>query len=401
MPEGPELYKAAQFLNKVGSDFIFSKIRLLKPPSDKHPSISWTKPLFSLSAESRGKEIRISISETDVKNEKKCNPTNLETLNILLTFGMAGRFAFTKTSDIQKHSLLMFDTTNNHTFSFVDTRHFGRWSVTNDWSLANKRGPSIISEYNAFRSHVIASLDKSAFNKPICEVMLDQRYFSSVGNYLRAEILYRLNIDPYLKARTVLETLPEECDSKEPDIIRLCHDVCWEVISLKGSGKPYDPDQIYGDNGVFEQWLQCYMKPGMGNTIDDKGRTMWHRTTYGKGKISRHGKQGKVKQEKVKQEKKDASLVSEAKPQSKRRKMAKQMKSEPTSTDEKLIENIGSEQGTVKLEPLDMDMLAQTEGKYFRRRSARLRAVEDNGKEDKLNVNHTAKKMKSPYFKNK
>ncbi len=45
-----------------------------------------------------------------------------------------------------------------------------------------------------FREHVIGNLDKTVFNKPICEVMLDQKFFNGIGNYLRAEILYRCGV---------------------------------------------------------------------------------------------------------------------------------------------------------------------------------------------------------------
>ncbi len=43
-----------------------------------------------------------------------------------------------------------------------------------------------------YRQHVLNSLDKGVFKKPICEVLLDQQYFNGVGNYLRAEVLYGL-----------------------------------------------------------------------------------------------------------------------------------------------------------------------------------------------------------------
>ena len=39
--------------------------------------------------------------------------------------------------------------------------------------------------------------------------MLNQKFFNGVGNYLRAEVLYRLGIRPFEKARTILEALAE------------------------------------------------------------------------------------------------------------------------------------------------------------------------------------------------
>ena len=41
------------------------------------------------------------------------------------------------------------------------------------------------------RSNVLNCLSDSAFNKPLCEVLLNQKYFNGIGNYLRAEICFR------------------------------------------------------------------------------------------------------------------------------------------------------------------------------------------------------------------
>lgn len=43
-----------------------------------------------------------------------------------------------------------------------------------------------------FRENVLSNLSDKAFNRPICEALLNQKYFNGIGNYLRAEILYRL-----------------------------------------------------------------------------------------------------------------------------------------------------------------------------------------------------------------
>ena len=73
--------------------------------------------------------------------------------------------------------------------SFVDYRRFGRWEVGADWS--RDRGPDLMWEYEKFRENVLTNLKNAAFNRPICEVLLNQKFFNGIGNYLRAEILYR------------------------------------------------------------------------------------------------------------------------------------------------------------------------------------------------------------------
>merc|ERR1712203_828152 len=89
--------------------------------------------------------------------------------------------------------------------SFVDYRRFGRWELEGDWG--KDRGPDPIYDYENFRKNVLDNLSAAPFNKPICETMLDQKYFNGIGNYLRAEILYRCSVPPFDKARDVLSTL--------------------------------------------------------------------------------------------------------------------------------------------------------------------------------------------------
>ncbi|NXU93326.1 NEIL1 Endonuclease, partial [Xiphorhynchus elegans] len=138
------------------------------------------------------------------------------------------------------------------------------------------------------RENVLKNLDDRTFDMPICEALLDQKYFNGIGNYLRAEILYRLKIPPFEKARTVLEALKEQKKRKKdpslmlskkvrlmqknPDLLELCHTVPMEVIT---AGKQiFDPE--HSDNYAnFKNWLRCYLVPGMSSLRDRKGRTIW------------------------------------------------------------------------------------------------------------------------------
>ena len=66
---------------------------------------------------------------------------------------------------------------------------FGRWELTDEWS--KNRGPDPMFEYKEFRSNILDSLEDKIFDKPLCEVMHNQKYFNGIGNYLRAEIIFR------------------------------------------------------------------------------------------------------------------------------------------------------------------------------------------------------------------
>ena len=67
---------------------------------------------------------------------------------------------------------------------------FGRWELTDAWS--KDRGPDPMFEYEEFRSNILDNLENRIFEKPLCEVMHNQKYFNGIGNYLRAEIIFRL-----------------------------------------------------------------------------------------------------------------------------------------------------------------------------------------------------------------
>ncbi|KAF1494086.1 Endonuclease 8-like 1, partial [Pygoscelis antarcticus] len=140
------------------------------------------------------------------------------------------------------------------------------------------------------RENVLKNLDDKAFDKPICEALLNQKFFNGIGNYLRAEILYRLKVPPFEKARTVLEALKEQEQARRkknpsltlskklklmrenPDLLELCHTVPMEVIAAEKN--LFDPD--HSDNyAAFKNWLQCYLVPGMSSLRDRNGRTIW------------------------------------------------------------------------------------------------------------------------------
>ena len=71
--------------------------------------------------------------------------------------------------------------------------------------------------------------------------MLNQKYFNGVGNYLRAEVLYRAGVPPFVKARDALQHLiatPSEKKAKkgkEEDLLLLCNIVMQEVLELSGN----------------------------------------------------------------------------------------------------------------------------------------------------------------------
>jgi len=257
---------AARFINQVAKHHKFGGRIVKSEVSTKNPDVNFEAKSYLISAETRGKELKVFLED---KKDSKSKT------HLLFRFGMSGCFKFTPVEDLPKHAHLRFFTLEEkpqQVLSFVDYRRFGRWELEGDWG--KDRGPDPIFDYENFRKNVLEHLATAAFNKPICETLLNQKYFNGIGNYLRAEILFRAGIQPFTLAREVLEPLAEGLVKSEgPDILELCNIVATEVLSLD-KGKNYDPDSE-GSEGSFSAWLRCYYVKGMNNLQDGNGRTIW------------------------------------------------------------------------------------------------------------------------------
>ncbi|NXF23492.1 NEIL1 Endonuclease, partial [Rhodinocichla rosea] len=247
------------------------------------PEVPFRSEAYGISAIARGKELRLTLSALDPAAGPPAQ-------DLVFRFGMSGSFRLCPAAELPRHAHLRFLTRESppRALCFVDPRRFGSWRLGDAWQP--ERGPCVVSEYQAFRENVLKNLEDRAFDKPICEVLLNQKYFNGIGNYLRAEILYRLKIPPFEKARTVLEALKEQEQERRkkdpsltlskkvklrqenPDLLELCHSVPMEVIMAeKQLLDPEHPDNY----STFKTWLQCYLVPGMSSLRDHSGRTIW------------------------------------------------------------------------------------------------------------------------------
>lgn len=293
MPEGPELHLASLFVNRMCEGVVFTGA-VEKSEVNKNPEVPFCCDAYCIKAQSRGKEVRLTLTpiKNDASGKQKIDERqSQQPMNVVFRFGMSGFFRFTLVDELPKHAHLRLYTNETpcRVLSFEDTRRFGSWQPNGSWQ--KNRGPCIMFEYESFRENVLSNLSDKAFDKPICEALLNQKYFNGIGNYLRAEILFRLQIPPFEKARTVLERLelkdedkkevsvPETTDTtakkrvktETPDLLSLCHTVPWEVVNLGGKG--YAPAK--GDYSVLQAWMRCYSVDGMNSLNDHNGRTIW------------------------------------------------------------------------------------------------------------------------------
>lgn len=267
MPELAEVKIMSEYINSVSEGRLYlnakkspeTKVKTqMEDPFDGLP--------FAIEAQSRGKELMLTLKS--VGGEER---------SLKFAMGMSGNWATSNPGELVKHAHVRFNGADGKNLLMVDVRRFAKWDWTESWS--DKRGPCPLSEYESFCENIRNNLHKPIFNKPIFDIMMDQKYFNGIGNYLRAEILYRLDVNPFEIARTVINNY---------ELFKMCHDVCLEAY-LVGGGELKDWDNPfkrgYGRGRInekmnkladtsFRDWLQCYGKSG--HSIEDsKGRRFW------------------------------------------------------------------------------------------------------------------------------
>lgn len=183
-----------------------------------------------LTARARGKEMMLSVGRK----------------SFVFTMGMTGNWRCCLSDEkFDKHDRVALTLSDGTDIRFTDPRRFGRWTESTSWS--DSRGPCPYEDFKKFVIHVynLHTQKHSGYRvlktKPLYELMMDQRFFNGIGNYLRAEILGHGNIDPN---KTFKELTEEELHR----LIVLCHQV---------------PKHFYENNGAK---IQTFYNPSVGET---------------------------------------------------------------------------------------------------------------------------------------
>lgn len=216
MPEGPEVAQTAYELDAMlkGQSVVQVKILL---PLDRNRQLDCDKvPPFSqiCGVRSRGKKIIFelfncgcyfywitSLIMTGHWSLEK-NESVLQNSHVILAWQIAQVLDSTK----QGNSVfnLIYD---EQWLVYSDYRRMGYNQVYSSFEELTKRlkdiGPDLLQDSIDFNSYynVINRIanDRRSSEKQVCEFLMDQKYFSGIGNYLMAEICYRAGIHPARK----------------------------------------------------------------------------------------------------------------------------------------------------------------------------------------------------------
>ena len=259
MPELAELKLTSDYVNGVSEGKIFTHIT--KNPDHKWKDVDFGEK-FYIKSSSRGKEIKMTL--ISVNSDKK--------ENLMMTMGMGGHFKWASQGESFRNTHLFFHCNDGGHLAFVDVRRFGKWKC-GDWN--KDRGPDPTTEYFLFCNNILQNLHKRAFDKPIYEVLMNQRYFNGIGNYLRAEILIRIpDEDPFQSAR-------EFISKRNWELFELCKNIPILVYEI-GGGTLKDWKNPFGEVSSVRDFMKCYGNPSMEKIEDRGGRMFWYDTKWKK-----------------------------------------------------------------------------------------------------------------------
>lgn len=188
MPEGPEVRTTVDRIAQMTVGRQLTDIRFVddnyraKQVRDQVDELIEALPLTVESVDCKGKFIWFTLSDG---------------WKIWNTLGMAGSW---RTSP-NRHHMLSFVFPDIR-LAYNDSRRFGTFKVFHDpdGSILDAKlatlGPDLLAESDIEPALWLSRL-RARNHRNVCEVLMDQKVVAGIGNYLKAEALYRARINPH------------------------------------------------------------------------------------------------------------------------------------------------------------------------------------------------------------
>ena len=278
MPEGPEVENVRLELQPLISRKI-NHIQLTEL-SQKYPKYNGKQALFNQFSQ------KIIFDIIRFGKFLVWRFTDIESV-ILNHLGMTGKWCLYK--DIKKlpptanHIKVIIHMTSPPSALFNDMRNFGQFKVFQSFEEVKK--------YNPIRSlgvdglaipfpldEFLIRLSKKNFaDKPVCEVLLNQRLVAGVGNIYKAESLFHAKIHPLRIVKTLSNNEKEKLGLSIGEILQ-------KALHDRGSTMEFQPYELpSGRTGEAQRWHRIYNREGepcviCGNEI--KRMVQKDRSTY-------------------------------------------------------------------------------------------------------------------------
>jgi DNA-formamidopyrimidine glycosylase len=187
MPEGPEVHSQADGLRLLLQGQVVTRIRfrkgwtLRKTLDDDVSDLLTNLPLTIEDIWAHGKKIVIKFADH---------------YYMVVFLGMEGRWSAIPLN----HSHIYIQTQSGDRVWYDDKRYLGNFEFYHSRrelrSRLAKVGPDLITDDIHVDDWLAVTTSPRLANKQICEFLMDQKYFSGVGNYIKAEVLYKARIRP-------------------------------------------------------------------------------------------------------------------------------------------------------------------------------------------------------------
>ena len=268
MPEGVEVKLTSEELNKFSTSYLLSNIKIIGGRYLRHgnptgfDTFKKYLPLKLDKIESKGKGIFFVFEQE---------------FYIYNTLGMTGHWSTKK----DKYSVIQLtlsknwkiknsnlNLTENKSLYFRDIRNFGtiKFLMNRDDYLKeyNKLGPDMLDINTTF--DIFSNRINKYKHKNITQILMSQNIISGVGNYIKAEALYRSKISPH-------HILIDLSNNQIQKLYQEIKNVMLESYSLQGNSfNTYRNFQSGGGN--FYTMLKVY-----GRDYDPLGNKVIHEKT--------------------------------------------------------------------------------------------------------------------------
>lgn len=175
------------------------------------------------------------------------------------TLGMSGGWRTSHT----KHGHVEFQTDKGSVW-FTDVRNFGTLRFTDNAQLtaSKKRGIGPNHLKDSISDELFEERLMKTPNSDICQALMNQSLIGGIGNYIKAEILYRSGISPHRKVTDLSKQEFSKLNNK-------CRLVIESSFGLGGSSfKNYQG--LEGESGEFPFFFQVYGRKTCENGFEVK-----------------------------------------------------------------------------------------------------------------------------------
>jgi endonuclease VIII-like 1 len=254
MPEGPEIRIMSDFINHTVEKRKFKSAFHVK--KGNQPILFDEENLedFTISSDFYGKKLILLLENQNIK------------IPIYIFMGMSGSWKWvdSNTWNDTKYVRMRFDSEDGYSLLLYGGYLGPKYSLYNNFKGSNS-GYDMIKEFDNFKLDILNNLENKLFNQPIYELLLDQRYFNGVGNYLRSTILYYADINPFENAKDVI--------IENPKFLELCRNILEESYQKNGGQLKDWSNPFEKESTQFDEWV--YYQKGYSKK-DKNGRTFWY-----------------------------------------------------------------------------------------------------------------------------